>query len=123
MTSVMALAWALEPSAESLPAGQARPDAPALLPGSAPAGSFALVGSEPHEVRLRVARAASAASLLARELTRRFMVMRVLHRRGEFPWVNPEARGSPGGTRGGRVPAPSDAPNVRVSGVVMCLRR
>src|SRR4029453_10307681 len=92
MTSVMALAWALEPSAESLPAGQARPDAPALLPGSAPAGSFALVGSEPHEVRLRVARAASAASLLARELTRRFMVIRVLHRRGEFPL------GEPGGT-------------------------
>src|SRR6186997_1373734 len=82
MTSVMALAWALEPSAESLPAGQARPEALALLPGSAPPVSFALVGSEPHAVRLRVARAARAASCVARELTRRFMVMRVLHRRG-----------------------------------------
>src|SRR5688500_2997365 len=92
MTSLIALAWALEPSAESLPAGHARPDASALLPGSAPAGSLALVGSEPQEVRLRVARAASAASCVARELTRRFMVMCVLHRRGvRFPWVNPEA--------------------------------
>ena len=73
MTSVIALACALEPSAEILPAGQARPDALALLPGSAPAGSLALVGSEPHAVRLKAARAASAANLPARELTSRFI--------------------------------------------------
>src|SRR6185503_6056080 len=89
----MALAWALEPSPESLPAGQPRPDALALLPGSAPPDAFALLGSEPQAVRLRVARAASAASLVTRELTRRFMVMRVLHKRGvRFPL------GEPGGT-------------------------
>src|SRR5207342_660218 len=95
MTSVMALAWALEPSAESLPVGQPRPDALALPAGWDPAGSFALVGSEPQAVRLRVARAASAASCAARELTRRFMVMRVLHRRGVIPL------GEPGGTAHG----------------------
>src|SRR4029453_6041354 len=123
MTSVIALAWALEPSADSLPAGQARPDAPALLPGSAPAPSFALVGSEPHEVRLRVARAARAASLPARGLTRGFMVLVAFTDEGNFPWVNPEARCPPGVVRRGHVRAPSDAANVRASGVVMGLGR
>src|SRR5215217_1983665 len=112
MTSVMALFWALEPSADSLPAGQARPDAFALLPGSAPPGcSVALVGSEPHAARLRVASAARAASPIAcrrirrrptRELKRRFtapaaslwaasfcFVIRVLHKRGASPLANP----------------------------------
>src|SRR4029453_18622665 len=103
----MALFWALEPSAESLPAGQARPDAFALLPGSAPPDcSFALVGSEPQPARVRVARAARAASpvacdrtrpRVAREPTRRFMVMCVLRRRGVvFPLVIPQARCTPG---------------------------
>src|SRR6187455_843169 len=111
MTSVMALAWALEPSAESLPAGQARPEALALLPGSAPPVSFALVGSEPHAVRLRVARAARAASCVARELTRRFMVMRVLHRRGVVvPWRNPGAQCTPGLARRARIVAASPMP-------------
>jgi hypothetical protein len=66
----------------------------ALLPGSAPpAGSPVLVGSEPQAARLRVAIAASAASLAARELKRRFVgraarvcvVMRVLHKSGVIP--------------------------------------
>src|SRR5215213_3942946 len=107
MTSVMAFAWALEPSADSLPAGQARPEALALPPDSAPPGSFAAVGSEPHAARLRVASAARAASPIAcrrirrrltRELTRRLaapaaslwaasfcFVIRVLHKRGASP--------------------------------------
>src|SRR5512133_3399711 len=89
MTSVSAFAGAGEPSADSFPAGQARPEALALLPGSAPAGSLAAVGSEPQAVRLRVARAARAANCVARELTRRFMVMRVLHRRGTHPLEEP----------------------------------
>ena len=87
-------------------------------------GSPALVGSEPQAVRLRVARAASAASLLARELTRRFMVMRVLHRRGVIPL------GEPGGTMhaglGSEGLAPRDLPmraKVRGSRFLMGLRR
>ena len=85
MASVIALAWALEPSPEILPAGQARPEALALPAGSDAPGWLALVGSEPQAVRLRVARAASAANLVAREFTRRSMVMHVLVRRGVFP--------------------------------------
>ena len=96
MTSVMALAWALEPSAESLPAGQARPGAPALLPGSAPAGSLALVGSGPQAVRLRVARAASAAKPMLASSRGGSWSCVFLHRRGAFPWVNPEAWRMPG---------------------------
>src|SRR5512133_1205563 len=119
MTSVMAFAWAVEPSADSFPAGQARPEALALLPGSAPAGSFAAVGSEPQAVRLRVARAARAASCVARQLTRRFMVMRVLHRRGAYPLEEPggtmHAGLSSEGTHRRGFP---DAAKVRVSRVV-----
>src|SRR5678815_3966649 len=122
MTSMMALFWALEPSAESLPAGQARPEALALLPGSAPPGcSFALVGSEPHAARLRVARAASAASWVARQLTRRFMVMRVLHRRGVIPLGEPGGTAHGGLGSGGRVRRPPDVAKVRASRVLICL--
>src|SRR4029453_10137027 len=121
MTSVMAFAWALEPSADNLPAGQDRLRALGLLPGSERAGSFVRVGSEPHAVRLRVARAARAASWAARELTRRFMVMRVLHRRGVLiPLRNPEARCAPGmARRAGIVAGCPDAAKVRASRVLM----
>src|SRR5215217_1262879 len=113
MTSVMALFWALEPSAESFPAGQARPDAFALLPGSAPPGwSFALVGSEPQATRARVATAARAArspvtydrvGRKARERARRFMIMLVLHRlRAISSWRTPAPRCAAGLAREAR---------------------
>src|SRR4051794_14289041 len=86
MTSLMALAWALEPSAFTEPAEQARPDTE-LLPELEPAGAAepAGAGSEPQAARVRVPRASTAASLNTREVTRFgaaeawSMVMRVLH--------------------------------------------
>ena len=72
-----------------------------------------------------MARAASAASLLIRELMRRFSsgLMRVLHRRGVVPL------GEPGGTvhaglgSEGTLLAPPDAAKVRGSRFLMGLRR
>src|SRR4051794_41566739 len=117
MTSVIALAWALEPSAESLPAGQARPEAFALLPGSTPPGcSLVLVGSEPQAARLRVASAARAASPVAyrtgrgvaRGLMRRVVMWGPFKQKGGFPPVGPpappRARAGPG--RAGESPHP-----------------
>jgi hypothetical protein len=49
--------------------------------------------------------------------------MRVLHRRGEFPLGEPGGTVLAGRDSEGRVRAPSDAANVRVSGVVMGLGR
>ena len=69
MVSVMASFWALDPSADSFPAGQARPEAlddelsEAPLPGSPVLGG---TGSEPQAARVRAASAARAASLAAR---------------------------------------------------------
>src|SRR5215212_1008497 len=140
MTSVIAFAWALEPSAESLPVGQARLDASALLPGC----SLALVGSEPHAAKLRVARAASATSPVACDPTRRrptraltsrlvgpaaklgagtfCFVMRVLRRPGARPpWRTAAPRCAPGLARKVRHARPSDAPKVTGPRVVTAL--
>ena len=60
MTSVMALPWALEPSAFSDPAGQARVEADVEAPSEAEVplpGWVVLVGSEPQAARLSVPRA------------------------------------------------------------------
>src|SRR5919202_444619 len=94
MTSLIALAWALEPSALSEPVGQARSEAEddppeVLLPGSA-----ATTGSEPQAARLSVPRASTAASWETRVSRVGFaavwsMVMRVLH--------ETEGTNSPGG--------------------------
>src|SRR3954452_15681528 len=79
MTSVMASAWAVEPSALSLPEGQVRPEALAL-PGAEEPGAAAAPGSEPHATRVSEAMAARAANVLFR--TRREVIIRVLHRQG-----------------------------------------
>src|SRR3954464_2656114 len=97
MTSVMAFAWALEPSALSEPAGQPSPEAEEepelelLLPGAAvPAGS------EPQAAKLSVPTASTAASLEIRDSWFGFadvwsVVMRVLTERRGGPLVVPEA--------------------------------
>src|ERR671933_177559 len=86
MTSVMAFAWAVEPSALSLPEGQVSPEALALPPPPAeeedePGAAAAPPGSEPQATRLSEAIAARAANVVVR--ARREVIMRVLHRQVE----------------------------------------
>src|SRR3954462_1456346 len=80
MTSVMALPWAVEPSALSLPPAQVSPEALALPPlePDVPGAAAAPPGSEPHATRLSEAIAARAANVVFR--ARREVSMRVLHR-------------------------------------------
>src|SRR5215210_4103450 len=122
MTSVIALPWALEPSAASFPSGQARPEAlppalevePALEPGSAePAGSL------PHATRPKVARAARTANDAVRD-ARRFLVMHVLHKTwGASPGWTLQAGRPPSERKLRRVPFASVAANVRTARVRM----
>jgi len=75
---VMALPWALEPSAFRLPGGQVRPEA--LLadepePEEEP-GAAVPAGSEPQATRLREAIAARAANVVFR--ARREVIMQIL---------------------------------------------
>src|SRR3712207_1330996 len=100
MTSLIALAWALDPSTFSDPGGQVRPEAEELLEPDAEVplpGSAVATGSEPQALRLSVPRASTAASLETREVSRLgvaevwSMVMRVLHWKGDEPLVVPEA--------------------------------
>src|SRR5215218_6428020 len=94
----MALAWALEPSAESRPSGQLSPEP--LPPSEPEAGCADPLGSEPHAARPKVARAARAANESVR-VARRFVVMYVPHRHGACaPGVNSRAR-VPAGWSGG----------------------
>src|SRR4051812_49886316 len=90
MTSLMALAWALDPSAFTLPAGQASPDA---LPDSEVerAGAAVPAGSEPQPARPSVPTATTAATAEIRDEERRVRSMRVLVRGGDtgVPYVVP----------------------------------
>src|SRR4051812_19047957 len=97
MTSVMAFAWALEPSALSDPSGQPRPEEEDEPPELLLAGAAVPAGSEPQAAKLSVPTASTAASLEIRDSWFGFadvwsVVMRVLtERRGWTP-------GGPGGT-------------------------
>src|SRR5947209_15937331 len=76
MTSEIALACAVEPSATSLPEGQLWPDA-LLLPAAPPFASAA-VGSEPQAARPNAVSEAVAATAAIRDPPRRLVIMPVL---------------------------------------------
>src|SRR3954452_23366759 len=81
MTSVMALAWAVEPSAFRLTEGQVSPEAFALPePEPEEPGAAAAPGAEAHATRVSEAIVARAANVGFR--TRREVIIRVLHRQG-----------------------------------------